>query len=869
MSGSLSPMLQHYMQVKAQYPDTLLLYRLGDFYELFFEDAATASKELDIVLTSRDCGLPERAPMCGVPHHSVDTYIARLIEKDYRVAICEQVSDPKASKGLVQREVVRVITPGTVIDEAMLDSTSNNYLLALYLENERLGYAFTDVSTGEFSAGTVGEDWEERLLDEIGRIDPSEILVNDALMLRQKAMNMLQGMAYTNAYAAWAFSFDNAERAVLRQFNAKSLSALGMEECRTGVCAAGALLSYLEETQKTSLSHIRELRVIRNEDFLMMDISTRRNLELVTPLRAGGSKKHTLFGLLNATKTPMGARELKGWIEQPLQSVKEINARLNAVDELFTNVLLRDELRALLDSIRDIARLSSRIAYGSVTPREALSLRVSLSKIPGLLDAVKASARDATLLSLAESADAMEDVCEMLAAAITNDPPIGVRDGGIIRQGYSAQIDEVRALAHDSQRLLSELEAREREASGIKNLKIGFNRVFGYFFEVTKSQLDLVPYHFTRKQTVANAERFITEELQELQDKITGADETLKTLEYNAFVEIRERLNRELERLQATAKVIAAIDVFQALAHAAASFGYCKPVVGEDSVIEIEGGRHPVVERSMKDQFVPNPTLLDNGENNFLIITGPNMAGKSTYMRQVALLVLMAHIGSFVPAKAAKIALVDRICTRVGAQDDLAMGQSTFMVEMSEVANILRTASERSLIVLDEIGRGTSTFDGLSIAWAVVEHIAEKLKAKTLFSTHYHELAELEGRLPGVKTYRVSVKEYGDDIIFLRRIMRGGSDRSFGIQVAKLAGVKSEIIERAREILKKLEQADINFMTLNALQIAPAERQLSLLPDGSDTLCEELRSINIDALSPIDALNVLNEFHQRARLLTN
>lgn len=867
-AGVLSPMLAHYMQVKEQYPDTLLLYRLGDFYELFFEDAKIASKELDIVLTSRDCGLSERAPMCGVPHHSVDSYIARLIERDHKVAICEQVSDPKASKGLVQREVVRVVTPGTVIDEAMLDETSNNYLLALFLDGDKLGYSFCDVSTGEFSLGSIETpEWYERLLDELGRIRPSEILVNDAMMMYQKAMHALSSAAFTSQYADWAFSYDNAEKAVLRQFKAKSASALGLLEYKPGVCAAGALLAYLNETQKNSLAHIRELKLLCAGGGLMMDASTRRNLELVLPLRTGGSKKHTLFGLLNATKTPMGARELKQWIEAPLASIKEIEARQGAVGELRDNLLLHDEIRHALDSIRDLSRLSSRIAYGSVTPRETLALRHSLEKLPGLMDALKAAARDKTLLALAESADVMEDVCALLADALSDDPPISVRDGGIFREGYDARIDEFRVLANDSQTLLSRMEAREREASGIKNLKIGYNRVFGYFFEVTKSQLELVPYHFIRKQTIANGERFITEELQELQEKITGAQEEQKTLEYEAFVQLRSRMEENLGRLQNSAQAVAQLDALQSLAHAARAYNYCRPEMRRDSLIEIVNGRHPVVERGMKDQFVPNPALLDGEENNMLIITGPNMAGKSTYMRQIALIVLMAHIGSFVPAESAKIALVDRICTRVGAQDDLAMGQSTFMVEMNEVANILRTATERSLLILDEIGRGTSTFDGLSIAWAVVEHIAQKLRAKTLFSTHYHELAELEGRLPGVKTYRISVKESRDDIIFLRRVMRGGSDKSFGIQVAKLAGVKDEIIIRAKEILHSLEQADINVLTLNALGAKVEERQMTLLPDDANALCEELCAVQIDALTPVNALNLLNEYHQRAKLI--
>ncbi len=867
-NGNLSPMLAHYMQVKEQYHDTLLLYRLGDFYELFFEDAIIASKELDIVLTSRDCGLSERAPMCGVPHHSVDSYIARLIEKDHKVAICEQVSDPKASKGLVQREVVRVVTPGTIIDEAMLDEASNNYLLALFLDGDKLGYAFCDVSTGEFSLGSIETpEWYERLLDELGRIRPSEILVNDALMMCQKAMHALSSAAFTSQYADWAFSYEDAEKAVLRQFNAKNANALGLSGYKPGVCAAGALLAYLTETQKNSLAHIRELKLLQTGGGLMMDASTRRNLELVLPLRVGGSKKHTLFGLLNATKTPMGARELKQWIEAPLTSIKEIEARQDAVGELVENLLLHDEIRHALDSIRDLSRLSSRIAYGSITPREALSLYNSLAKLPGMMDSIKAAARDKTLLALAESADLMEDVCALLGAALSDDPPISARDGGIFREGYDARIDELRVLANDSQTLLSRLEAREREASGIKNLKIGYNRVFGYFFEVTKSQLDLVPYHFIRKQTIANGERFITEELQELQDKITGAQEEQKTLEYEEFTELRRRLEENLGRLQTAAKTIARLDALQSLAHSARAYGYCRPEMRKDSVIEIINGRHPVVERGMKDQFVPNPALLDGDENNMLIITGPNMAGKSTYMRQVALIVLMAHVGSFVPAESARISLVDRICTRVGAQDDLAMGQSTFMVEMSEVANILRTATDKSLLILDEIGRGTSTFDGLSIAWAVVEHIAKKLRAKTLFSTHYHELAELEGRLPGVKTYRISVKESRDDIVFLRRVLRGGSDKSFGIQVAKLAGVKDEIIARAKEILASLEQADINVMTLNALGAKIDERQMTLLPDDANALCDELCAVQIDALTPVNALNLLNEFCQRAKLI--
>ena len=870
MPANLTPMMQQYLTLKEKYSDCLLFFRLGDFYEMFFEDALTAARELDIVLTGRDCGLEERAPMCGVPYHSVDTYISRLIEKGYKVAVCEQLTDPALAKGLVERDVVRVYTPGTVIEESMLNERKNNYIAALFLCANTLGLAYCDVSTGEFTVSEfTSEKWVDELTDELARVQPTEIIANDALFLQETLVKRLQKNSFLECYASWAFEQEQADTRLCAHFHVASLSCFGCEKLASAISAAGALLAYLEETQKNSLAHIRKINVLRRTLYMGLDASTRRNLELTQPLRFEGSKKGTLLYLLDKTLTAMGARLLRAWLEQPLQNMDDINARLDAVEELLKKQSTREALRSALNAIYDIERLCSRIAYGTVHARDCDALRASLARLPKVLETIS-TLEAGEFRRIAANLDPMEDICALLNAAIVENPPISIKEGGVIRDGFNQEVDSLRSAARDGKSWIAKMEADERAATGIKNLKIGYNRVFGYYIDVTKSYQNLVPYNYQRKQTLANSERYITPELKELEEKIVGAEEKLVSLEYKLFLTLRETLAGCIERLQQDAKLISELDVYRALAQVAFENDYCRPAMQKKGAIHIVDGRHPVVERTLKDSFVPNNTLLDQKENRLLILTGPNMAGKSTYMRQVALIVLMAHVGSFVPAKKAAITVTDRIFTRVGASDNLASGQSTFMVEMSEVSNILNNATANSLLILDEIGRGTSTFDGLSIAWAVLEYIADTAKcgAKTLFATHYHELTELEGKLPGIKNYRISVKEVGDDIIFLRRIVRGGADKSFGVQVARLAGLPDEVIKRAKELLRELEAADINRGIVAELH-TPADDAQQLTLFGSpapDDIVESLKQMNVDALTPLEALNTLYDLHMRAKL---
>lgn len=869
MPAALTPMMQQYLSLKEKYSDCLLFFRLGDFYEMFFEDAVTASRELDIVLTGRDCGLEERAPMCGVPFHAVDSYIAKLIDKGYKVALCEQMTDPALSKGLVERDVIRVYTAGTVIEESMLDERANNYIVSIFLSERQAGLAFCDVSTGAFTISELSlEERPDELINELVRISPTEIIANDALFLQEGLIKTLQANYYIQCANNRDFAPQRAEAKLLSHFKVASLAGFGCEGMPCAVSAAGALLAYLEETQKNNLEHIKKLCVLRKSLYMGLDAATRRNLELTKPLHFEGNKRSTLLYLLDKTATAMGARYLRAAIEQPLQSIEDINARLDAVEELVKNRASRETLHEALDSIYDIERLCSRIAYGSVNARDCVSLRQSLEKLPAVIE--QAGKLEAGAFHrIAQELDAMEDIRALLCSAIVDDPPIGVKDGGVIRGGYHQEVDSLREAAVGGKNWIAKMEADERASTGIKNLKIGYNRVFGYYIEITKSNQHLVPYHYQRKQTLANAERYITPELKNLEETITGAEEKLITLEYQLFVDIRETLLQCMERLQKNAALIAELDFYDALAAVAFANHYVRPKMQLNGAINIADGRHPVVERGMKEGFVPNNTLLDQKENRLLILTGPNMAGKSTYLRQTALIVLMAHIGSFVPAKKASIAIVDRIFTRIGASDNLSSGQSTFMVEMSEVAGILNNATSRSLLILDEIGRGTSTFDGLSIAWAVLEYIADPSRcgAKSLFATHYHELTELEGKLPGIKNYRISVKEVGDDIIFLRRIVRGGADKSFGVQVARLAGLPEDVIKRAKELLKQLENADINHDIM--ADVGPGEdpQQLTLFgsPAPNDIL-ETLRQLDVNAMTPMDALNTLYDLQMRARL---
>lgn len=870
MPADLTPMMRQYMEVKEKYQDCILFYRLGDFYEMFFEDALIASRELEIVLTGRDCGLEERAPMCGVPYHAMESYVSKLIEKGHKVAICEQLTDPKESKGLVERDVIRVITPGTVIEESMLSESKNNYIASLFLRDSDVGIAYCDVSTGGFFVYEYsGKNWLGELMDELCRIQPTEIVSNDAVFMQDTLIRRLQAEYYIQCYGNWAYEYTGAKERLLTHFRVSTLSGFGCDDMPCAISAAGALLSYLEDTQKNSLCHIKRIRINQRSRYMHIDANSRRNLELTRPIRSEGSKKHTLLYLLDKTGTAMGGRLLRTWIDQPLQLPVEIEARQTAVEELLKKNIERDTVIKALDAIYDIERLCSRIAYGTVNARDCESLRLSLERIPFLIDSL-AQMKSAELCRIRDELDAMEDICALLHSAITDNPPLSVKEGGVIRDGYNADVDKYRDASKNGRLWLGRLEATERENTGIKNLKVSFNKVFGYYIEVTKSYLHLVPYNYQRKQTLANCERYVTEELKELENTILGAEERCIALEYRLFTELRDTLLGCIERLQANAALIATLDVYCSFAQVAYSNDYCRPRIQTNGRIEIIDGRHPVVERSVKGGFVPNNTMMNCKDDRLIILTGPNMAGKSTYMRQVALIVLMAHIGSFVPATSANITITDKIFTRVGASDNLASGQSTFMVEMSEMSNILNNATPNSLLIIDEIGRGTSTFDGLSIAWAVLERIAdrEKCGAKTLFATHYHELTELEGKLSGIKNYRISVKEVGEDIIFLRKIVRGGADKSFGIQVARLAGLPQEVIQRAREILAELEASDINIGHGGILEKNnDGDQQMTLFgaPTPEDIM-KELRELDINAITPMDALNMIYDLHLRAKL---
>lgn len=872
MAG-LSPMMTHYLETKKEYPDCLLFYRLGDFYEMFFEDAVTVSRELEITLTGKECGLEERAPMCGVPHHAVETYLNRLVQKGFKVAIAEQMEDPKLTKGLVKREVIRVVTPGTITSAQALDETKNNYLMGIVYVGETFGISVADITTGEFLVTEV--ESERELTDEINKFNPSEIICNEAFYVSGVDIEEIK-----NRYHAVVSSLDNhffsdeVCRKILKEhYKVGALSGLGLEDYDTGVIAAGAVMQYMYETQKNSLSHITTITPYSTGQFMIIDTSTRRNLELLETLREK-QKRGSLLWVLDRTKTAMGARMLRTYIEQPLIHKSEIIKRQNAIEELNMNYISREEICEYLNPIYDLERLIGRISYKTANPRDLISFKNSLEMLPFIRN-ILGEFNSELLTELHGGLDPLEDVKELIDKAIIDDPPITVREGGIIKEGFHEETDKYRHAKTEGKTWLAELEAKEKEKTGIKNLKVKYNKVFGYYFEVTNSFKDLVPNYFIRKQTLANAERYTTDELKELEDVIMGAEDKLYSLEYQLFTEVRDSIADQVLRIQKTARAVAGIDVITSLSSVATRNNYVKPSINDKGLIDIKNGRHPVVEKMMRDDlFVSNDTYLDNSKNRLSIITGPNMAGKSTYMRQTALIVLMAQIGSFVPAEEANIGICDRIFTRVGASDDLASGQSTFMVEMTEVANILRNATKNSLIVLDEIGRGTSTFDGLSIAWAVVEHISNSkvLGAKTLFATHYHELTELEGTISGVNNYCIAVKEQGDDIVFLRKIIKGGADKSYGIQVAKLAGVPDTVISRAKELLSELSDADI---TVKAKEIAeinsnitqrkavpkPDEvdlQQMSLFDTVKDNdIIKELGDLELGNMTPIDALNTL------------
>ena len=879
--AKLSPMMVEYKKTKEQYPDCILFYRLGDFYEMFFEDAVTVSRELSLTLTGKECGLEERAPMCGVPYHAVESYLTKLVQKGYKVAIAEQMEDPKLAKGLVRREVIRVVTPGTLTSSQALDETKNNFLMGIVYLGDCFGIASCDITTGDFFVTEVQS--ERELLDELAHFTPSEIVCNQAFFMSGIDMDELKNrcQAYISALDPRFFSDDGCRRILKEHYRVASLDGLGLGDCPTGVIAAGAVMQYMYETQKSDLSHITSITPYSTGQYMVLDVSTRRNLELLETLREK-QKRGTLLWVLDKTRTAMGARLLRSFIEQPLIRKEAILERQNGVEELNLNYISREEIREYLNSIYDLERLIGRISYKTANARDLLSFKSSLDMLPYIRDLLR-EFTSPVLAQICEDLDPLEDLRDLIASSIVDEPPLSVREGNMIREGFNGEADRLRNAKTEGKTWLAELEAKERDKTGIKNLKIKFNKVFGYYFEVTNSFKDLVPEYFVRKQTLVNAERFTTPELKELEDVILGAEDKLISLEYDLFCQVRDQVASQVVRIQKTAKAIASIDVFTSLSLVATRNNYVKPKINEKGVIQIKNGRHPVVELMLRDDlFVANDTCLDNGKNRISIITGPNMAGKSTYMRQTALIVLMAQIGSFVPADEANIGICDRIFTRVGASDDLASGQSTFMVEMTEVANILRNATKNSLLILDEIGRGTSTFDGLAIAWAVVEYICNTkvLGAKTLFATHYHELTELEGTLSGVNNYCIAVKEQGDDIVFLRKIVKGGADKSYGIQVAKLAGVPDPVIRRAKELVEELASADI---TARAKEIAemnaasgghkPVPKpddvelaQLTLFDTvREDDIIKEIGEMELGTMTPIDALNTLYRLQTRLK----
>ena len=879
--AEITPMMKQYLETKSQYQDCILFYRLGDFYEMFFDDALTASRELEITLTGKNYGQEERAPMCGVPYHAVDSYLNKLVTKGYKVAICEQVEDPKTAKGIVKREVVRIVTPGTNLDTQALDETKNNYIMCIVYIADRYGVSVADITTGDYFVTEIPDS--AKLMDEIYRFSPSEIICNEAFYMSGMDLDGLRERFGITIYSLDAWYFDDAvcRQKLLEHFKVSNFAGLGLADYDCGIISAGALLQYLLETQKNSLANLTHITPYMSGKYMMLDSSTRRNLELCETLREK-QKRGSLLWVLDKTKTAMGARTLRKYVEQPLIDKAEILKRLDAVEELKTQAISREEIREYLSPVYDLERLITKISYGSANPRDLTAFRSSLEMLPPIRYILE-DMQSELLRNIREELDPLEDLCTLVKDAIREDPPLAMKEGNIIRDGYNEEVDKLRRAKSDGKDWLAKLENDEREKTGIKNLRIKYNKVFGYYLEVTNSYKDMVPDYYTRKQTLANAERYITPELKELEDMILGAEDKLYALEYEIYSEVRNTIAADVERIQKTAKAVAELDVFASLALVAERNNYVRPKINEKGVIDIKEGRHPVVERMIpNDMFIANDTYLDDKKHRISIITGPNMAGKSTYMRQTALIALLAQIGSFVPAKSANIGISDRIFTRVGASDDLASGQSTFMVEMTEVANILRNATSKSLLILDEIGRGTSTFDGLSIAWAVVEYISDSrlLGAKTLFATHYHELTELEGKIDNVNNYCIAVKEKGDDIVFLRKIVKGGADKSYGIQVAKLAGVPDIVINRAKEIVEELSDEDI---TARVSEIAVKERvsrkkpkakrydevdiaQMSLFDTvKDDDVLEELKNLDVGNMTPIDALNTIYRLQNKLK----
>lgn len=877
-----SPMMQHYLKTKEEYKDCILFYRLGDFYEMFFDDALVVSKELELTLTGKDCGQAERAPMCGIPFHAAETYLNRLVANGHKVAICEQVEDPKQAKGIVKREVIRIVTPGTNLNTQALDETKNNYLMSIVYLGEKIGVSIADFSTGDYFVTELSSGSE--LIDEINKFVPSEIITNEYFSMSGidlTAVNDKLGITMSTL-DSWYFDEDTCIKKLLTHFKVGVLDGLGLKDYTAGTIAAGALLLYLYEMQKGSVDHITSIVPYTTGKYMLIDSSSRRNLELVETMREK-QKKGSLLWVLDKTKTAMGARALRSMIEQPLINKEDILKRQAGIEECNNRAIDREEIREYLNPVYDLERIMTKISCKSANPRDLIAFRNSLEMLPHIKKLIGTMESDLFAECFA-NLDDLADIYSLISSAIVEEPPITIREAGIIKEGFSKEADELRRAKTEGKEWLAQLEAREKEATGIKNLKVKYNKVFGYYLEVTNSFKNLVPADWVRKQTLTNAERYTTDELKKLEDVILGAEDKLCSLEYDLFNEVRDSIAAEVRRIKSTARAIAEIDVYTALSVVAQQYNYVKPAINEKGIIDIKNGRHPVVEKMIRnDMFVANNTYLDNAKNRISIITGPNMAGKSTYMRQTALIVLMAQIGSFVPAQEANIGIVDRIFTRVGASDDLASGQSTFMVEMTEVANILRNATPKSLLILDEIGRGTSTFDGLSIAWSVVEYIANTklLGAKTLFATHYHELTELEGTLDGVNNYCIAVKKNGDDIVFLRKIIKGGADKSYGIQVAKLAGVPDTVIERAKELVADLSDADISLKARDIAQYSKKQeklvdsykkvddlevKQMSLFDTvNNDDIIEDIKALDISNMTPIDALNTLYKLQGRVK----
>ena len=864
-----SPMMQNYLKTKEEYKDCILFYRLGDFYEMFFDDAITASRELELTLTGKDCGQEERAPMCGIPYHAAETYVARLISKGYKVAICEQLEDPKTAKGIVKRDVIRVVTPGTVIESNLLEEKKNNYIMAIYKNGIYFGMSVCDLSTGDFRMTQIRDTNNfAMLMDEISRYSPSEIVVNELMFNSTEEIIKIKERFETYISKSNGFSQNvNEIKERSRIVNEDDKEIEKLDDYILAITAANGLIAYLVDTQKNNLEYLNKILLYNTSKYMSLDINARRNLEITEKLR-DKSKKGTLLWVLDKTSTSMGGRLLRRWLNDPLIDECHINRRLESVKELKEDIILRGDIVDSLKKVYDIERLASKISYGSANGRDLISLKNSTAQLPGI-KTILSKAKSQMLKDLYGELDELQDIYAIIDKAIVDEPPISVKEGGLIKLGYDEEIDRLKTATTDGKNWVLKLEAEEREKTGIKGLKVGFNKVFGYFIEVTKSNLSQVPDRYIRKQTLANCERYITEDLKRLENEILGAEEKVINLEYNAFVEIRDEIEKNVQRVQKSANIISILDVLASFATVADDMNYVMPTVDNNGIIDIKDGRHPVIEKIIGgSEFVPNDTYLDKGENRLSIITGPNMAGKSTYMRQVALITLMAQCGSFVPASYAKIGVVDKIFTRVGASDDLSMGQSTFMVEMMEVATILKEATQNSLVILDEIGRGTSTYDGLSIAWAVAEYISDKEKcgAKTLFATHYHELIQLEEKLEGVKNYSIAVKEKGEDIIFLRKIISGGTDESYGVHVAKLAGVPKAVTTRANEVLRSIERKNVlNEKKLEKENKKETAGQLDMYNYKLAEIAHEIDKIDLNQLTPIDALNTLLKMKEKMK----